>query len=296
VNRPENQLVTPIYLKTQADTPWPEDKVFYLLTADGLFLCRNHPFFRSCVRAPRWPTELARHEPLLAVNYPKLSRRLMERVVGFFDRVAQLHTSEAGVLLAWDPTAKRVRAIVPDQVATVNRTRWGDTYPIGLEYEAPANLPADWTVIGDVHSHVDAAAYASYVDQHDETHRPGLHIVVGRIQYEPPDFHVEAVVDGTRFTVQPDRVIGGYQRRNMNVPAAWLDKVTIKAYGYKKSNDDDRDDQYAVTRHDDDSAGGNGNRSAEKAPSEADPPLQEIPDDLALDLEEVLEEEQDERS
>ena len=284
MTHPENALVTPIYLKTENDMPWPEDKVFYMLTSGGLFLCRNHKFFRSCVPAPRWPTELAPHQSFLAVNYPKLSRRLMERVVGFFDRVARLHGSEAGVLLAWDTRENRIRAIVPEQVATVNRTRWGDTFAIGLEYEAPPNLPAHWTVIGDVHSHVESAAYASYVDKHDETYRPGLHIVVGRISWEPPDFHVEAVVDGNRFTVDSQRVIGGYRRRDTNVPDAWLAKVDVKVSGYKKKSDD-HDGHYgaAKKKEEGDSAGGNGRGDSD-------------PDDLTLDLQEVLEEEQDDRS
>ena len=45
-----NSLLTPILLKTADTMPWPEDEsVFHLVTSDGLFLCRNHPFFTSSV-------------------------------------------------------------------------------------------------------------------------------------------------------------------------------------------------------------------------------------------------------
>src|SRR5207249_5482854 len=71
--------------------------------------------------------------------------------------------------------------IFPDQVATVGRNRWGDTWPIGVEYDAPTDLPSNLAIIGDIHCHVDGGAYASYTDKDDEVHRPGLHVVVGQI-------------------------------------------------------------------------------------------------------------------
>jgi len=238
---PQDRPITPIYLKTQAEMAWPDDTFFYLLSADGLFVCRNHKFFRSCVRAPRWPSELARQEPFLKVAYPKMSRRMIERIVGFFSVVADVHGSEAGVLLAWDEPQKRIRVVVPEQVATVNRNRWGDTFPVGLHYEVPDDLPGHWTIIGDVHSHVDYWPTPSYIDDLDETHRAGVHVVVGRLRLEPPEFHVEAVVDGKRFILRSEHVMEGYRRRETDVPRAWLDKVKIKASGsyYEKDRSDE---------------------------------------------------------
>jgi len=53
---PSRQLpFTPIYLKLDDAADWPPDRAFYLLSREGLFLCRNHEFFSSCVRADRWP-------------------------------------------------------------------------------------------------------------------------------------------------------------------------------------------------------------------------------------------------
>src|SRR5512138_2296028 len=42
-----NHLLTPVYLKLDDVTPWPQDRVFYLLSHDGLMLCRNDAFFSS---------------------------------------------------------------------------------------------------------------------------------------------------------------------------------------------------------------------------------------------------------
>ena len=92
-------------------------------------------------------------------------------------------------------------------------------------------LPPELTLIGDIHSHVDGPAYTSFVDQRDEEHRPGLHLVVGRIQEEPPDFHCEVSIDGARFPVRNlDAVLAGYHRRRNEAPQAWLDKVSVKTW------------------------------------------------------------------
>jgi hypothetical protein len=224
-------LTTPIYLKTRDDMPWPEEEVFYLLGSNGLFLCRNHPCFRSSVPARHCPSELAEHAPALELRHPKLPRWLMELAVGFFARIGQLHNAEAAVLLAWDRTTDRMRLLVPEQTATVGTGWRGDTYPIGVHYETPAELPEGWTLIGDIHSHVEESAYASATDRWDETHRPGLHVVVGRISREPPDVHVEAVVDGTRFRIDPSFVLDNYRRRRNRVPQDWVNKVQIKRSG-----------------------------------------------------------------
>jgi proteasome lid subunit RPN8/RPN11 len=230
--------VTPVLVKTAADLPWPEDqRTFYILGRDGLYLGRNHEFFQSCVPARRGPSELEEQVPFLASRFPKIPRALFERAVGFFDRVADLHSAEAAVMLVWDRSARCVRLVVPEQTATVSSGWSGSRYPIGVHYVPPADLPADCVPFGDIHSHVDYSAYASSTDVADEVHTAGLHIVVGRITREPPDIHVEAVVDGTRFELDVSQVIEDYRRRRMNVPEAWIERVEIKesTWGYRQS-------------------------------------------------------------
>jgi len=219
---------TRILVKREPELAWPADSTFYVLSRDGVFICRNHEFFRSCAPARGFPSELAEQGRFLQPRYPKLSRRAFERVVGFFARIGAEHNAEAAVLLAWDRRRRRVRLIVPEQVATVGKSWSGTNYPIGLRYERPKDLAPDEFVFGDIHSHVNLAAYASGTDVADEEHLPGLHIVVGRIDEEPPQIHVEAVVDGTRFRLGPEETIGGYRKRCLDVPQAWIDRVKIE--------------------------------------------------------------------
>jgi proteasome lid subunit RPN8/RPN11 len=223
--------LTPIYLKLEEGMAWPQDKTFYLLSREGLFLCRNHPFFSSCVPADRWPSELARQSPFLKFDYPRLPQRLVERVVGFFDLVGERHASEAAVLLAWNRETREIELLVPEQVGTVGRSYYGTPYPMDLRYEIPP-LPPHLMLLGDIHSHVDGPAYASWTDKADEAYRPGLHLVVGRILDEPPEFHCAVVADGSRFRVKDVRlVMDGYQqRRRDEVPPEWIARVTVEKW------------------------------------------------------------------
>lgn len=230
-----HHLLTPLYLKLDETMPWPDkEKAFYLLSGTGLYLCRNTPFFRSCVPVPNYPSELAAQQPFLKLNYPLIPRQLLERVVGFFDIIGERFASEAAVLLAWNGGRNEMEIVVPDQVGLVGTTWHGQPYPMELEYELPA-LPSHLVLLGDIHCHVDGSAYASYMDKSDELHRPGLHIVVGRILDEPPQFHCEAVADGLRFRVRDlSLVFEGYHRRRVDeVPPEWLEKVAVKPWSSK---------------------------------------------------------------
>ena len=245
----DRNLVTPIYVKADPDMPWPQDSVFYLVSNGGMFLCRNHQFFRSCAPAPCWPRELARQEAFMNLKFPKIPQRLLELTVGFFDQVAAEHRAEAVLLLAWDPADQRVHLVVPKQRSTVHQSWLGNRYPIGVHYDLPTRRKGEWLLYGSIHSHVDGpATAASYTDRSDEEHRPGLHVIVGRVlSREPPEFHCEATVDGVRFRVNPpDRVFEGYGRRRTNVPRAWLEQVEIDLrsfYGKKQRKDCSYDDE-----------------------------------------------------
>jgi hypothetical protein len=226
------KLMTPIYFKTSDEMELPADEPAYLLLAgNGIYMCRNHEFFQSCAPARSWPCELANHKASLTLNHPKISRPMLERIVGFFAIIAEQHCSEAGALLVWDKSQQRLETIVPRQLATVGETWAGKVFPIGLRYELPTDLGPDRVIVADVHSHVYHAAYSSYQDQTDEEYRAGLHFVVGRLDREPPEFHAEFVVDGTRFKVDPGLVTDGYETRCENVPQAWLNRLSVKNYG-----------------------------------------------------------------
>jgi hypothetical protein len=247
MTRIDASLITPIYAKQSEDMPRPKDPVYYLLAADNLYLCRNHPQYTSCVPAPQWPTELASHVTSLVPNYPRIPRDQLEQICGFFGYLSDEWSAEAIALLAWDEHQRQVRTIVPRQVAAVSQGKWGPTCPIGVKYEIPRDLPSHWSVFCDIHSHCDMAAFASQTDIDDEDSRTGLHVVVGRLHREPPEFHVEAVVDGTRFLLDWQAVSDGYRSRTV-FPRKWLEQVVVTNYATFRDFAFDEEDENGTAK------------------------------------------------
>ena len=225
----DSNLFTPVYLKTEKSFTWPkEETVFHLLTSDGLFLCRNHPFFRSSAQVSSGPSELDGHRPFIKLNYPKIPRQMFERAIGFFDRVGSEHGAESAVLFGWNRKTEKVQMIVPPQRALVGEGYNGEPFPINVWYDLPP-LPDELIIFGDAHCHVEGPAYASKTDMDDDAERPGLHIIVGCIDQEPPEIQVDVTVDQSRFHVKnPSAVIEGYHRRRCEeIPNQWMDCVEI---------------------------------------------------------------------
>jgi hypothetical protein len=217
----------PIYLKTVDAPSRPEDPEFYWLTRSGLYFCRNQRFFSSDAPARRMPGTLAEHQPGCEVRLPLLGVAALEYVVGFFHEIYLRHGAEAIVLLLWDLRRKRYRLCVPPQRASVWKSTAGLPCAVDVAYEIPTPLPRDHLLIGDIHSHADLQAYSSGTDAHDERYRDGVHVVVGQIDREPPDFHLDMVVDGARFPLRFGQFFRGYRARRVRVPRAWPAAVKV---------------------------------------------------------------------
>ena len=141
MRHPDDRMITPLYVKMDDDLELPDDeRVFYVLSRSGLFLHRNHPFFKSCVRARTCPSELAEHRETLELKYPKISQAQIELIIGFFSRIAYLHRAEAAVLLVWDREAERLDFNVPTQQSRVSEGWNGELYPLDVKYDMPADL------------------------------------------------------------------------------------------------------------------------------------------------------------
>lgn len=228
-------LPTPIYVKVDDNFKWPNDRFFYLIASDGLFRCRNHEFFRSCTPMKGGPKDLASQTKFLKLSYPLIPQALVERAVGFFRLVAEKQNTEAAVILVWNRQTKQVELLCPEQTG-INSGKSASSphgYPMDVKYEIPP-LAQHLALIGDMHCHVDGGAYASGTDEHDEIHRPGIHIVVGKIHDQKPAFFCEAVSDGERFSVDDLSLVweGFDQADTQSVPQEWVDKVKVKTQTY----------------------------------------------------------------
>lgn len=243
---------TPIYIKDNDE--WPPDSFFYLQAKEGLFKCRTHPFYTSAVKVDGGHPELVSQSEFCEIRYPKVPQKMMEDTVAFFAEIARRHDTEAIVLIGYNTKTHEVMPVVPEQWSIVHESLvnkgqyWGG---LNIKYTVPSSLPPDVILIGDIHSHVDAGPGHSGVDEADETHRAGIHIIVGTIRKEPPAMSADVVVDGSRFDINNlSLVIDGYDKRSDACPAEWFEKFTLKVeklwkhgkHGYLRDDEDWRGD------------------------------------------------------
>lgn len=227
----DDRLLTPIYAKQTADEPLPEDRAFHLLSSTGLMFCRNEKFFRSAVPAQRPPCELAPQKEFLEWLCPPIPQELIERAVGFFDW-AMKQGGESVLLVGWRETTDEIELVCPQQTAYSYRNKRGSVYPETVKYELPFPVPDGLLFVGDVHSHCDMAAYTSAMDREDDAQFNGLHFVVGRLNDEPPEFHLQASIDGVRFNIPRRLAFDGYQVRNHDFPAEWRKQHVVELSGH----------------------------------------------------------------
>jgi hypothetical protein len=232
MKRLDSELLTPIYVKQSRHDAWPGDAAFYAMTGDGVLLCRNERFFQSAVPARRPPCELAPQQSFLRVSFPPIPQHLVEQAVGFFDWAYQARGAESVLLVGWNDARRAVELIAPEQTARSWRNAQGIVYPDSVRYILPHPMPDGFDLFGDLHSHGDMSAYASATDQQDADQFNGLHLVAGRLDDEPPQWHLEATVDGARFAISRQLVFAGYRSRNPDFPAEWRERHRVEYWGH----------------------------------------------------------------
>lgn len=185
----------PVYLK-EPGFETPRDPIYYLVTRDGLFQVKETAAFRSVLRVGglRW-LEGQREE--VALKLPRVPGELLARAIALFREVFRRHRSEAIVLLHYDPAAARYALAVPEQHVAGGHL----AYAIGP-------TPAGLIRVGTIHSHADADAFHSELDDWDEQHDDGLHVTVGNLD-GPMTLSCSLMVDGRRFPLRPRDVFTG---------------------------------------------------------------------------------------
>ena len=178
----------PVYLKDPGFEP-PEDPIHYLVTADGLFLVKENPVFRSCVRV-RGIRGLQGQKDEVQWKLPAIPGALLQRVVSLFREVYRRHKSEAIALFLYDPATKEYELSVPEQYVAGGH----------LTY-VPGPRPPGKIRVGTIHSHAEADAFHSPVDDGDEAHDDGLHVTVGNLN-GTFSLSCSLVVDGRRFPLK----------------------------------------------------------------------------------------------
>ncbi len=213
----------PLHLKTTEFTE-PAAPLYYLVAANGMFLVKKSALFASITSAPSVPA-LARQSESLRLSFPKIPRRILEPVYGFFCEVYRKWDGEAIVLLYYSPEQETFRVGVPPQTLFRYRRCGEWRTEMRLTY-GHYPRPEGFLKLGDAHSHGDMPAFFSYTDDRDDR-EDGLRITIGRLDRRTPDISASFVVSGTRFLLKPEETLEGFSAP-LTPPRQWLKQVTCQ--------------------------------------------------------------------
>jgi len=259
---------TPLYLKDENFVKRPTDPEYFLVAANGVFLCHNTKFFQADVRVwgsklhwerpQRFWSEWAREEEAKRLEaerttakyidclqpheegvvkslFPPLKAKHVQKIVGFFDWVYQKHHAESIVVLYWDLKNKRYHYYCPPQkVSSVDLA-----YPPmptfsgqGVEQEhklGTVKLPPMCTLVGTFHSHCDMDTGYSFTDEKDEKYTDGLHLICGHLNSKVPSFAACLIVEGRRFEVK-DAFMEDFVAIDEAFPKSWTKQVSVQKW------------------------------------------------------------------
>lgn len=204
-------MMFPIYLKDDEFQP-PEDPIYYIVAANGIFLVKKTTFFTSVTPVEGIP-HLKEEKKRVRLRLPKkIPADIFRQILGFFRGVYEKFHSEAIVLLYWNPAAAEYAVIAPNQTASAGFCK----------YEVGAN-PDGMVRVGTIHSHGSLSAFHSGTDDRDERHDDGIHITVGTIN-EIPSFSCSIVADGQRAKLSLKHLVA--KSEEFDFPPEWLKQVT----------------------------------------------------------------------
>ena len=211
----------------------PTDDIFYIISKDGIYLKKKLGIMESVCKVDNISI-LEDLEPEATLHIEKIPGDIFANVVGFFQKVYELHKSEASVILHYNEQTGKYRIEVPFQEVT----------GVSVNYETSTTYKG-YNRIGTIHSHPGFSAFHSGVDTHDEESWDGIHLTVGHLKEDTFTIAASIVSNKQRFIINPGDYIDGISyiglhnkemQYSSNHPLtyqeAWLNFVSKKTYTY----------------------------------------------------------------
>lgn len=179
----------PIVVMTK-DSILPEGNC-YLIGQDGIYLKKDTGLIRALVKVDSI-TGLRAIKTSAQIDLPAIPEIITQAIISFFLAVFRLYHSEAALLIYFDKIAQEYLVIAPKQKVSY----------AGVSYVSEF-VPKGFNLVGSIHSHADFLAEHSCIDDQDEKHFDGLHIIIGDFHRKDLSISVELVVNGNRFIQEP---------------------------------------------------------------------------------------------
>ena len=200
----------------------PDDDVLYILSKNGLFLRKKLGIIESLIKVDKISI-LEDSQQYASFNIEEIPKKDFAHLVNFFKYVYNEYGSEAMSILHYNQKTDEHKIQIPMQKVSGS----------SVDYVKNVSFKT-FDKIGTIHSHANFSAFHSSTDDHDEENWDGIHITVGNVDSEEFSIAASVVINGTRFTIEPEDYIEGifeseklkgrYYMHNLDVyefPESW---------------------------------------------------------------------------
>jgi hypothetical protein len=131
----------------------------------------------------------------------------------FFKAVWDKQQTESSLYILYNRQDDEFKLWAPEQYVTVTSVN----HRLGI-------LPQPWTAAGTIHSHCNFSAFHSGTDQHDMEGMPGLHITIGHVDREVPEYAIALSLGEAQFDVDYEDIIetASVARNDVAYPTHWM--------------------------------------------------------------------------
>ena len=184
-------------ITTHDDLPEPVVP-YYVPTSDGWFIHKDTTFGKVLVKVPNHPQHLPKVEPKMTLNGVKFPSWLVAQAHSFFRYIYDLHKTEAAVVVTYNQSTKDWKLFIPEQYTTHGAVH---------QKHDPNHLRPGYSAVGTIHSHCNFGAFHSGTDTHDADEFDGLHITLGHVDQDVPEYALMLAFNKQHFKVEIEDVI-----------------------------------------------------------------------------------------
>jgi hypothetical protein len=148
------------------------------------------------------------------LNDRKFPEYLLKQAHSFFRAVWNKQRTESSLYITYHRERDQFNLWCPEQYVSLT----------SVNHKLDP-LKGGWTVAGTIHSHCNFGAFHSGTDKHDMEGTPGLHITIGHVDRDEPEYALALSLGDHKFDVEYADIIEPLppgHSRNEQHPSHWL--------------------------------------------------------------------------
>ena len=205
-----------IIAKPEEEVP-DEDVIFYTATSKGWLVNIPTLFGNAQVLSKEHPSILPEAEERFLLNDRRIPLHMLTQFHDFARKNFEAHQSECSAYLTYSPETDDWKLFIPEQYVTHTSVN---------HKLDPGQIKDGYQAIGTIHSHCDFGAFHSGTDKHDMGKMPGLHITIGHVNTDNPQYALALSVHDSAFTVDYNKIVDATRPLDKNgyatAPDHWL--------------------------------------------------------------------------